>query len=228
MCDKEHRRTIMNARRIREKARHREEIITAAEKVFFKRGYDGTTLDEIGKVAEFSRRTLYTYFKSKDDLYLAVHLRYNRMKIDTLEKRMAEAKTGYDKIFAFGEEYYKFFKAYPEYLRFQLYMDVQGLDFDQVQETTLCDFSEVNSKGFELVAEALELGQKDGTVKKEENPVIFISYLFYSLRTMANLSLLHADTFYAFVNELTTPENFYCDFLKRLLTTIEAKPKKTK
>lgn len=213
----------MNARRIREKARHKEEIITAAEKVFFKKGYDGTTFDEIGKVAEFSRRTLYTYFKSKDDLYLAVHLRYNRMKIESLDKGMQLAPTGYDKVFAFGEEYYKFFAKYPEYLRFQLYMDVQGLDYCQIQEDTLNEFLEVNEKGFDLVAKALELGQKDGTVKKEENVIIFISYLFYSLRTMANLAILHADTFYAFVNKLSTPNDFYCDFLKRLLSTISTK-----
>jgi AcrR family transcriptional regulator len=211
---------MMNARRIREKARHREEIITAAEKVFFKKGYDSTTLDEVGKVAEFSRRTLYTYFKSKDDLYLAVHLRYNRMKIESLEKNMALAKTGFSKVVAFGEEYYKFFNSYPEYLRFQLYMDVQGLDFTQIQENTLNEFLEVNQKGFTLVEEALTLGQKDGTVKPEENPGIFISYLFYSLRTMANLSILHADTFFAFVNNLSTPIEFYRDFLNRLLSTI--------
>jgi len=214
---------MMNARRIREKARHREEIITAAEKVFFKKGYDSTTLDEIGKVAEFSRRTLYTYFKSKDDLYLAVHLRYNRMKIDALEKRMALSTTGYDKVFAFGEEYYKFFQTYPEYLRFQLYMDVQGLDFDQIQEATLNEFMEVNEKGFALVSEAIRLGLEDGTVNYKDDPVIFISYLFYSLRTMANLSILHVDTFYAFVNNLIAPKDFYCDFLNRLLSTISTK-----
>jgi AcrR family transcriptional regulator len=214
---------MVNARRIREKARHREEIITAAEKVFFKKGYDSTTLDEVGKVAEFSRRTLYTYFKSKDDLYLAVHLRYNRMKIDALEKRMELAKTGFEKVVAFGEEYYKFFNSYPEYLRFQLYMDVQGLDFSQIQEDTLCEFMEVNQKGFTLVEDALTLGQEDGTIKPEEKPGIFISYLFYSLRTMANLSILHADSFYAFVNNLTTPLEFYQDFLHRLLSTISTK-----
>jgi TetR/AcrR family transcriptional regulator len=213
----------MNARRIREKARHREEIITAAEKVFFKKGYDSTTLDEIGKVAEFSRRTLYTYFNSKDDLYLAVHLRYNRMKIEALGKRMELAKTGLEKVFAFGEEYYKFFNTYPEYLRFQLYMDVQGLDFTQIQENTLNEFMEVNEKGFELVADALSLGQSDGTVNPKEDVALFISYLFYSLRTMANLSILHAKNFYAFVHNLSNPEEFYLNFLNRLLSTIATK-----
>jgi AcrR family transcriptional regulator len=214
---------MMNARRIREKARHREEIITAAEKVFFKKGYDSTTLDEVGKVAEFSRRTLYTYFKSKDDLYLAVHLRYNRMKIDALEKRMALAKTGFEKVEAFGDEYYKFFNSYPEYLRFQLYMDVQGLDFTQIQEDTLNEFMVVNQKGFTLVEEALTLGVQDGSVTPEENPGVFISYLFYSLRTMANLSILHSDSFYAFVNNLSTPIEFYHNFLNIFLSTIKSK-----
>jgi AcrR family transcriptional regulator len=44
------------------------EILSAAVKIFSERGYHGTTLDDIAAAANISRRTFYSYFRSKDDL----------------------------------------------------------------------------------------------------------------------------------------------------------------
>jgi AcrR family transcriptional regulator len=44
------------------------ELLSAAAKIFSERGYQGTTLDDIAAAANISRRTFYSYFRSKDDL----------------------------------------------------------------------------------------------------------------------------------------------------------------
>lgn len=59
-------------RKEREKQQRKEEIINAAEKVFFSKGFGQATMDDIAEEAELSKGTLYLYFKSKDDLHLAV------------------------------------------------------------------------------------------------------------------------------------------------------------
>jgi AcrR family transcriptional regulator len=59
-------------RKEREKQLRRDEIILAAEKVFFRKGFDYTTMDHIAEEAELSKGTLYLYFKSKEDLHMAV------------------------------------------------------------------------------------------------------------------------------------------------------------
>ena len=53
----------------------RESIIDAAERVFFSKGYLNTTVDEIVKEAEYSKRTVYAYIKSKAEMYDEVALR---------------------------------------------------------------------------------------------------------------------------------------------------------
>lgn len=47
-------------------------IIEAAREVFLTRGYSGTTIDEVARVAEVSRASFYTYFPSKREVLLAV------------------------------------------------------------------------------------------------------------------------------------------------------------
>ena len=52
-------------RKEREKLQRREDIIDAAEKVFFKKDLDSATMDDVANEAELSKGTLYIYFKSK-------------------------------------------------------------------------------------------------------------------------------------------------------------------
>jgi TetR/AcrR family transcriptional regulator len=60
------------SRKDRERERHRQEILEAAERAFTRDGYHGTTIESIAKEAEFAVGTIYNFFKGKDDLYGAV------------------------------------------------------------------------------------------------------------------------------------------------------------
>lgn len=59
-------------RRGRVGERNRRRILTAAEKVFARTGYQGATLDEIAKESMLPKANLLYYFKSKEALYHAV------------------------------------------------------------------------------------------------------------------------------------------------------------
>jgi AcrR family transcriptional regulator len=59
-------------RRLRERNRRIREIEVAAKKIFFKKGYQNTTMEEIAAIAEVSKGTIYLYFKNKDDLYVTL------------------------------------------------------------------------------------------------------------------------------------------------------------
>ncbi len=56
-------------RKDRERERHRTEILEAAERVFAFKGYQGATVEEIAREAEFAVGTIYKYFKGKEELY---------------------------------------------------------------------------------------------------------------------------------------------------------------
>src|SRR3954451_7689964 len=56
--------------RERKKARTRKAISETAIALFLERGYDDVSVAEIAAAAEVSKRTLFAYFQTKDDLVL--------------------------------------------------------------------------------------------------------------------------------------------------------------
>jgi AcrR family transcriptional regulator len=58
-------------RRERKKLESRERIVECAASLFTSRGYDATTMEDIGECADVSRATVFNYFPRKEDLVLA-------------------------------------------------------------------------------------------------------------------------------------------------------------
>ena len=69
-------------------------LVDVARQLFAKMGVENTTMNDIALASKKGRRTLYTYFKSKDEIYLAVveselDILSDMMKRDSLPKRFA-------------------------------------------------------------------------------------------------------------------------------------------
>lgn len=71
--------------RERNRARARAEIADAALRLFFDRGFDGVTVDEIVGAAGVSRRTFFRYFDTKEDALLADYPELNARLSEALE-----------------------------------------------------------------------------------------------------------------------------------------------
>ena len=74
-------------------AERREEIINACEKLYQTLSFKDITLKEIGNVTSFSRPTIYNYFETKEEIFLALYEReYDRWNAD-LESILRDHKT---------------------------------------------------------------------------------------------------------------------------------------
>ncbi|MBP5201947.1 TetR/AcrR family transcriptional regulator, partial [bacterium] len=51
---------------------HREKIVDACEKLYQTKTFDEITLKEIGDEAEFTRTAIYSYFQTKEEIFLAL------------------------------------------------------------------------------------------------------------------------------------------------------------
>ncbi len=77
------------------------EILSAARKVFARKGYDGATVDDIAEAAGLAKGTLYLYFPSKREVYLEALKEGLTALIEETRRNVEAAKTAAEKIRAF-------------------------------------------------------------------------------------------------------------------------------
>ena len=66
-------------------------LVDVARQLFAKNGVDNTTMNDIAIASKKGRRTLYTYFKSKEEIYVAVVESELEVLSDELERVASEA-----------------------------------------------------------------------------------------------------------------------------------------
>ncbi|MEU4311137.1 TetR family transcriptional regulator [Nocardia sp. NPDC024068] len=64
-------------------------LVDAAQEVFAAKGFGAASLDDIAATAGYTRGAIYVHFKTKEDLFLAVHQRYWRRFFDNFPELLA-------------------------------------------------------------------------------------------------------------------------------------------
>jgi AcrR family transcriptional regulator len=157
-------------RKEREKEQRKNDIVDAAERVFFKKGHEEATMDDVAEEAELSKGTLYLYFKNKEDLYLAIHLRGNRILYSIFESAVKNETLGIEKTRAIGKAYVEFFNKYPDYFNAMLYFESREIDFED-QNSVAAECLVEGKATLQLLIESIITGIKDGSIRSNIDPI---------------------------------------------------------
>ena len=95
-------------RKEREKLQRRFDIIDAAEKIFFTKGFESATMDDVAMEAELSKGTLYLYFKSKEDLQFAIFMRGLDILMSKMRANLSEQDSGYKGLLVLADVFVRF------------------------------------------------------------------------------------------------------------------------
>jgi len=157
-------------RRKREREAREKEILAAAKELFVAKGYEGASIDSIASKLELSKRTIYLYFVSKDELYYAVA----KQGLDVMAKMFEQAIDRKGKglaLFAnIGIAYADFWDRYPEYRRL-----INATAFIEPPGTTGPrgkEFEQVSMRIMRAMVGAIEQGIKDGSIREEIDPMM--------------------------------------------------------
>ncbi len=166
-------------RKEREKEHRKEEIVDAAEKIFFEKGLQAATMDEIAEKAELSKGTLYLYYKSKEDLYLAVLMRglevLYRMFEDASKKESDVVRT----LIRFQQTYFDFFQKHRNYFRMLHFM--QSPHFHkQVSAEMMQECSLSNQRIWKLATTLIERGISEHVIIRNLNAIEVVIILWSS------------------------------------------------
>jgi TetR/AcrR family transcriptional regulator, repressor of fatR-cypB operon len=108
---------IKPTRRERERLSKREEILTAARKVFAEKGFEKATLDEIAQVAEFGKGTIYNYFSSKETLFDGILDMILSAFIENAARAIAEIGSARDRLGLYAKSMIEFYRTNSDLFR---------------------------------------------------------------------------------------------------------------
>lgn len=139
----------------------RSQLLDAAEEVFGTKGYHEATLREVAELAEFSVGSVYSFFDSKEDLYLHVFRRRGEGFLEGIREVAAAGHPPLEAVRQLVAFEVGYFRAHPHFARLYLrtssiVQPVPGGSGEGVRT-----FSEV----IQLQREVLEAGQADGTIR---------------------------------------------------------------
>ncbi len=109
-------------RRKREKQERRQLILSRAQELFFKHDYEAVTMAQIAIAAELGKGTLYSYFDSKESIYIALYEEGLAILQHSLAAAEADRETALDRLRAQGQAFLRFYFEYPEYFRIMFFL----------------------------------------------------------------------------------------------------------
>lgn len=163
-------------RKEKEKLNRRNSIIDAAEKVFFKYGFELTTVDNIAVEAGFTKKTIYSYFNSKEEIYYSIMIRGFNIINAKCEKAIknVEIESEIEKIRIMGKCFIDFSLEYPGY--FKSIVDYENNDIEAIDDLKNSVLQECYLAGeycFELLRSIIKKGveKKEIIDKKDVNTI---------------------------------------------------------
>ncbi len=153
-------------------------FLDEAEKLFFSKGYENTTMDEIAEKAEYSKGTIYLYFGSKEVILLHIILRGLNLLINVFSETMNTQVLGIGKIGVIGMAYNNFMTRYNGY--YEMITKVNQVSYhDPKNEEVLKILFQKGAEIDKIMASALTLGIKDGSVRADLNVDLTVQLLQY-------------------------------------------------
>ncbi len=143
------------------KAQSRRTILESAREVFFRDGFMAANLDEVAERAGVAKGTLYRYFDSKADLYVAVLADNGKVFTERMREAAGTSGTATERIRALSRFYLAHWLNHKEYFQIFWAIDNQTV-IGQLPESVVDEVSRLWEESLSIVEEVLARGVEDG------------------------------------------------------------------
>ncbi len=191
-------------------------IIESASRTFAGHGVDASSLDLIAREAEYTRRTLYSYFKGRDEIVLSVFLRDMRTRIVVQEEAVQMVRGGLNKLIKWADSYLHYTLENPDSFRLQSYVDYKGINPDRIDADLFRDFNEINEQWADQLRSIFEEGIRDRCFIPGLNIDICVSQFVHSMRAILSVVISDGDSI-----ACADPQFYFFSFLGVFIRGIE-------
>ena len=154
----------------------REYIVDSAKKLFLSSSISEITIKDISSVSGLGEATIYRYFKTKENLVIAVSLSIQQ---DILKVQFNENGSGLKQIQSFFNLFRDIYVDNKNYFKFIAEFDTVYLKNIKNKENK--EYSLGLDAFYEIFMKAYELGLKDGSIKENDDIKLFYYTCTHSL-----------------------------------------------
>ena len=151
-------------------------ILEAAEQLFVQKGYEATGMDEICTLSSLSRRTVYSYFDSKQEILYAImseHLSSLEKEFEKIIKDNDDFMICWKQIFCAKLSFDRNCPMDVKLIQSTRSKDVQKkMDSEELHEIVV-----IGQKIEDLLVGVMEQGVAEGIVRDDIHPVFAVSIL---------------------------------------------------
>lgn len=166
---------------------NQQNILDAAQKLFVQKGVRQTTMDDIAKAADYSKSTIYVYFKSKEEIYHYIifeHMcRLKEMILVRLKKNRGFEVCYYE----ICKGLVNFYEQYPLY--FVSIMGNISVDDKDLQESEILrQIYDVGEEINDIMVELFEKGMEERYLRKDVDILPAVFTLWASLGSLITMA----------------------------------------
>ena len=217
-------------RKEKEKELRREGILKNGEKLFIEKGFVNTTMDEIARVCELAKGTLYLYFSSKEELLFSIIYKALSNLYELMFEYQKNLNDPVERLRMVGKAYFEFYSKYPDHFRLLSDIHIPGKFHPAVDENRHQMIHDRIRDIWVLIIKIVKDGMDSGIFKKSTDPME-VAISLWSIST----SMIKMHDFSSFVTKLDDMHadipflnfdylNFYCPQLAPAAVPPEALP----
>ena len=143
----------------REASRRR--ILDSARRIFFREGFESANLDEVASLAGVAKGTIYRYFESKAELYVAVLVHNADAFVERMQQTIDPMLSPEAQIHRTGLFYFKHYRENREYFRIFWAIENQRL-IGELPEALIRAVTDVWTRCLQILADQISRGVREG------------------------------------------------------------------
>jgi AcrR family transcriptional regulator len=191
-------KTTTRHRKTLERDVRRRLVLNAARDIYARNGVENTTMADIADAVGYTRRTLYTYFSSHDEILLLVLMDYQAARWRLQQSAVAVAPNGLARLRAWAETLYRFYIENPQCGRIEAYWDFHLIDPQRFGQDIFRRFRQQNDELAEGLRQIFRQGIEDGTMRADLDTDMCISQFLYTYRSILHRALSPGYSFASF------------------------------
>lgn len=166
---------------------HQSTIARVADELFQENGVEKTTMEDIARKGDYSKATLYVYFKSKEDIYHYIVLNAMKLLRDAIGGALGAEGNAIELYTGVCGAVAEFSNQYPFY--FESLMKTIAVDPDTRQQNPLLE--EIYNLGEEInhkIGGLLQAGVEQGYFRQEANRLETVFLFWAAISGVAQLA----------------------------------------